>query len=183
MGAWSKEKKSVENKQSENGKKFHHLGTDIKRSGILKFCLSVRRYIQAPGDNFSDLHVPMITDVHWRISILALLVLYLSAKFINVETAFFVGDLDEQMYMSCQEVYDKDDLLYLLYSIHSLVQAARQYYEKFIVALRVWDFRVDIRMHAWWQNTQGRNDLHRNLEQWFLACWLQKDSQEDHLGL
>ncbi len=48
------------------------------------------------------IYAPVITDVSWRILILAMLVWNLDAKIIDVEPAFLLGDLDEEIYMSCQ---------------------------------------------------------------------------------
>ena len=56
----------------------------------------------------------MITDVSWRILILAMLVWNLDARIIDVETAFLLGDLEEEIYMMCTEVHDEDEVLLLL---------------------------------------------------------------------
>jgi len=109
---------------------------DIKRSGTFKVRLVACGYTQVPGVDFTDSYAPVITDVSWRILIVAMLVWKLDARIIDVETAFLLGDLDEEIYMQCDEVHDKDEVLLLIHSIYGLVQAARQYYKKFISALR-----------------------------------------------
>ena len=109
---------------------------DIKRSGTFKVRLVACGYTQVPGVDFTDSYAPVITDVSWRILIVAMLVWKLDAKIIDVETAFLLGDLEEEIYMQCNEVHDKDEVLLLEHSIYGLVQAARQYYKKFISALR-----------------------------------------------
>lgn len=114
---------------------------DIKRSGLFKVRLVACGYTQVPGVDFTDSYAPVITDVSWRILILTMLVMNLSAKIIDVETAFLLGDLDEEIYMTCREVHDDDKVLLLLHSIYGLVQAARQYYKKFISALRDLGFK------------------------------------------
>ena len=65
----------------------------------------------------------------------------LEAKIIDVETAFLLGDLEEEIYMTCPEVHGKDEVLLLMHSIYGLVQAARQYYKKFISTLRDLGFK------------------------------------------
>jgi len=114
---------------------------DIKRTGVFKVRLVACGYTQVPGIDFTDSFAPVITDISWRILILTMLVWHLSAKIIDVETAFLLGDLDEEIYMLCLEVHDKDEVLLLLHSIYGLVQAARQYYKKFISVLRDLGFK------------------------------------------
>ena len=114
---------------------------DIKRSGIFKVRLVACGYTQIPGVDFTDSFAPVINDVSWRILILAMLVWNLDAKIIDVETAFLLGDLEEEIYMVCRDVHDEDEVLLLRHSIYGLVQAARQYYKKFICALRELGFK------------------------------------------
>jgi len=109
---------------------------DIKRSGTFKVRLVACGYTQVPGVDFTDSYAPVITDVSWRILIVAMLMWQLVAKIIDVETAFLLGDLEEEIYMQCSEVHDDDEVLFLMHSIYGLVQAARQYYKKFISTLR-----------------------------------------------
>jgi hypothetical protein len=109
---------------------------DIKRSGTFKVRLVACGYTQVPGVDFTDSYAPVITDVSWRILIVAILAWELDAKIIDVETAFLLGDLEEEIYMQCKEVHDNDEVLFLVHSIYGLVQAARQYYKKFIATLR-----------------------------------------------
>lgn len=60
----------------------------------------------------------------------------LDATIIDVETAFLLGDLEEEIYMTCRQVHRDDEVLLLQHSIYGLVQAARQYYRKFISVLK-----------------------------------------------
>ena len=53
------------------------------------------------------------------------------ATIVDVETAFLFGDLEEEVYMTCKEVHDDDEVLLLIHSIYGLVQSVRQYYIKF----------------------------------------------------
>jgi hypothetical protein len=57
----------------------------------------------------------------------------LSAKILDVETAFLYGKLEEEVYMENPEGLEDsndDEALLLLTTIYGLVQAARQYYKK-----------------------------------------------------
>jgi len=63
----------------------------------------------------------------------------LKAKVIDVETAFLYGDLEEEIFMECPhglEGVTEKDALQLFQCIYGLVQAARQYYKKFIKILK-----------------------------------------------
>ncbi len=41
---------------------------------------------------------------------------------INVEMAFQLGDLEEEIYMVCNDVHGEDDIFFLRQSIYGLVQ-------------------------------------------------------------
>ena len=112
------------------------MGFDIKRSGLFKVRLVACGYSQIPGVDFTESYAPVIHDVSWRILIIAMIVLGLDARIVDVETAFLYGDLDEEIYMTCPEIHGPDEVLFLVHSIYGLVQAARQYYKKFISKLR-----------------------------------------------
>ena len=64
----------------------------------------------------------------------------LEAKIVDVETAFLEGILEEEVFMDIPEGYKEEagpnKCLQLQKSIYGLVQAARQYYKKFIGILR-----------------------------------------------
>ena len=62
----------------------------------------------------------------------------LKALIVDVETAFLHGELEEEIYMECPPGLkaSKDDCCVLKKSIYGLVQAARQYFKKYISVLK-----------------------------------------------
>ena len=68
-------------------------------------------YTEIPGVDFNDSFALVTTDVSWRILILAMLVWNLDARIIDAETAFLLGDLEEEICMMCMEVLDKDEFM------------------------------------------------------------------------
>ena len=114
---------------------------DIKRSGLFKVRLVACGYSQVPGVDFTESYAPVIHDVSWRMLVVIMMVNKYDAKIVNVETAFLYGDLEEEVYMTCPEIHGPDEVLELLHSIYGLVQAARQYYKKFISVLKKIGFK------------------------------------------
>jgi len=78
---------------------------DIKRSGLFKVRLVACGYSQIPGVDLTESYAPVINDVSWPILIIAMLVQKLEAKIIDVSTACLYGDLEEDIYMKCEEVH------------------------------------------------------------------------------
>ena len=105
---------------------------DIKRSGTFKTRLVACGYSQIPGVDFTESYAPVINDVCWRILIIVMMVMKLTSKIIDVETAFLFGDLEEEVYMTCDAVHKEDEELLLLHAIYELVQASRQWWIKYI---------------------------------------------------
>ena len=81
-------------------------------------------YSQIPGVDFIESYAPVINDVCWQILIVIMLLMKLESRIIDVETAFLFGDLKEEVYMTCKEVYEEDEVLFLLHAIYGLVQAS-----------------------------------------------------------
>ena len=71
----------------------------------------------------------------------------LQAEIVDVETAFLEGDMDTELYMTIPqglEMFDQvedDDCLPLLKCIYGSVQAARQWWKKFITTLESFGFK------------------------------------------
>lgn len=110
----------------------------IKRNGTYRARLVACGYSQIAGIDFSENYAPVINDITWRILIVAMLVWRLDASIVDVETAFLHGDLEEDIYMNCPEGMDstEQECLHLLKSIYGLVQAARQWWKKFVKVLK-----------------------------------------------
>ena len=110
---------------------------EIKRSGRFRARLVACGYSQVPGIDFENTYAPTINDTSWRILIIAMLLWNLDAKIVDVETAFLMGDLEENIYMDAPQGsgLSKDECVKLEKSMYGLVQAARQYYIKFSSAL------------------------------------------------
>ena len=62
--------------------------------------------------------------------LLAMIYLGLTAKIVDIETAFLYGQIEEEIFMECppgMEGVTKENVLGLKECIYKLVQAARQY--------------------------------------------------------
>ena len=76
---------------------------EIKRSGRFRGRLVACGYSQITGVDFQNSYAPTINDVSWRILIVATLLWNLTSKIVDVETAFLMGELDEDIYMEAPE--------------------------------------------------------------------------------
>jgi histone deacetylase 1/2 len=105
----------------------------IKRNGVFRARLVACGYSQIPGVDFSESYSPVANDVTIRLLLVAMILFGLSAKIVDVETAFLYGELEKEVYMENPEGLEDsndDEALLLLTTIYGLVQAARQYYKK-----------------------------------------------------
>jgi hypothetical protein len=95
-------------------------------------------YSQIPGVDFTENYAPVISDVTYRIMLIAEIVWKLSSKIVDVETAFLHGDLEEEIYMDCPQgmAHDDSQCLLLQKTIYGLVQSARQFFKKLVECLK-----------------------------------------------
>ncbi len=73
----------------------------VKRNGVFRSRLVACGYSQIPGVDFTENYSPVVHDITFQILILAMMLFGLSAKIVDVETAFLYGKLDEEIYMEC----------------------------------------------------------------------------------
>ena len=67
----------------------------IKRNGISRARLMTCGYSQISGVDYSENYSPFVHDIIFCVLLLAMMIFSLSAKIVDVETAFLYGDLDE----------------------------------------------------------------------------------------
>ena len=114
----------------------------IKRNGIFRARLVALGYSQIPGVDFTDNFAPVVNDVTYRVILTRMLIEGWKSRIVDVETAFLYGDLEEEIYMETAEGYkefggtiEDDECFLLIRSIYGLVQAARQFWKKFVKSL------------------------------------------------
>ena len=111
----------------------------IKRDGQFRARLVALGYNQIPGVDFFENYSPVINDCSFRVLMIVIQVMNYKVKSFDVETAFLNGDLKETIYMKApqglMEVEKLEEkgvgVLKLRKSLYGLVQAARQWHEKF----------------------------------------------------
>jgi Reverse transcriptase (RNA-dependent DNA polymerase) len=116
---------------------------DIKRNGTSRSRLVACGYIQVPRIDFMEAYIPVINDVAFRIMIVLQMIWKLSAKIIDVETAFLHGELDEEIYMDCPSGFDHKpgECLLLKKDLYGLVQSARQFFKKLVEVFKTIGFQ------------------------------------------
>jgi hypothetical protein len=110
-----------------------------KRNGVYRARLVALGYSQTAGIDFLNHYSPVLCDTSFRLLLLIIQKLKLDAWSSDVETAFLNGDLSEEIFMKIPQGYNlvnkmentEDKVLKLNKSIYGLVQAARQWHEKF----------------------------------------------------
>ena len=90
-------------------------------------------YSQVAGVDFQEIFSPVANDISFRILMIYLLMNNHESLIFDVETAFLLGDLEEEIYMDCPKGMDHEDdeCLLLEKTIYGLVQSARMYFKKF----------------------------------------------------
>ena len=95
-------------------------------------------YTQIPGVDHDEVYAPVVHDVTYRILLLCMLRWKLTAKIVDVETAFLHGDLEGiEIYMDCPPGLEseKDEALQLNRTIYGLAQSACQFFRKLVKCL------------------------------------------------
>jgi Reverse transcriptase (RNA-dependent DNA polymerase) len=95
-------------------------------------------YSYIPGVDFTEAYSPVINDVMFRTQ----LIFGLCAWLLDVQVAFLHGDLDQLIYMFCPEglPHEPHEVLLLCKALYGLVQAARQFFKKFITIMKAIGF-------------------------------------------
>ena len=104
---------------------------EIKRCGTFRARLVACGYSQVGGIDFNQSFSPVVNDVTFRIMLIIKMLMKLDSYLFDVETAFLLGNLEEEIYMQCPPGFDGsgDDCLLLLKTIYGLVQSARQFFK------------------------------------------------------
>ena len=110
----------------------------VKNDGRHRAQLCTISYTQVV--DFQDNFAPVVNNVAFCIAIVMMLANGWDANIVDVETAFLYGDLNKEIYMKVPEglvenlntEFKNDNCLVLVQAMYCLVQAARQYYKKFI---------------------------------------------------
>ena len=115
----------------------------IKRDGTYRARLVALGYNQVPGVDYTDNFAPVAHDVSFRIALARMMVEKLDSLVMDVETAFLYGDLEEEIFMKSpvgMEEIDPgsspEDCYQLKKGIYGLYQAARQFWRKFVDAIK-----------------------------------------------
>jgi hypothetical protein len=115
-----------------------------KKNGIYRARLCALGYNQIPGLDYTDNFAPVVNDITLRLVFLRWVTNPTwKARVYDVETAFLYGDLEEPVYIRIPQGLDKFvenlepkvDCLLLKKAMYGLVQAARQWWRKFISIL------------------------------------------------
>jgi hypothetical protein len=131
----------------------------IKCNGIFR-ALVACGYSQVPGvESFA----PVINDVTFCILLIMMLTWNLTGKIVDIETAFLHGNLIEAIYIEIRKGMEanENECLILKKTIYGLVQSAREFYKKLVLALKGCGFQGNSVNRAF-----GRNI--RNMELYLL---------------
>ena len=86
----------------------------IKRCSIFRARLVTYGYSQIAGIDSTENHSPVINDVIFRLMLFTVMYLGLTAKIVNVKTAFLYGEIEEEIfmeYLSGMEGVTKENVL------------------------------------------------------------------------
>jgi len=106
---------------------------EVKRDGRFRARLVACGYSQVAGVDFQEVFSPVGNDITFRILMTYLVMNNCDSLIFDVETAFLLGDLNEEIYMDCPKgmEHEDDECLILEKAIYGLVQSARCYFNKF----------------------------------------------------
>jgi Reverse transcriptase (RNA-dependent DNA polymerase) len=114
----------------------------VKRNAVFRARFVACGYSQVPGVDFTESYAPVLKNVSFRIMLIAKLVWEMTSTVVDIETACFHGDLDEEIYIDVPMALSTgpSKKLLLRKTIYGLVQSARKFYEKLIDVLKVIGF-------------------------------------------
>ena len=111
----------------------------IKRAGTYRARLVALGYSQIPTVDYTDTFAPVAHDLSFRIALARMMVEKLGSLVMDVETAFFYGEIDEDIFMKSpvgMEDIDpgssSEDCYQLVKGIYGLCQATRQFWNMFV---------------------------------------------------
>ena len=136
LKVWKKIKKSSMPKGRRTVK--HKWVLEIKRSGIFRARLVACGYSQVPGVDFKEIYSPVSNDVTFLLMLICAIRYEWDYLLMDVETAFLLGKLEEEIYMECPEGLEKeeDEILLLQQTIYGLVQSAREFFRLMVRLLK-----------------------------------------------
>ena len=90
--------------------------------------------------DFTDNYSPVVNDVTFRVVVTRMLIENLKGKVVDIDNVYLNGDLEHEMCFKIPEGYDevinkdvdKKESLILQKAIYGLVQAAAQFWKKFV---------------------------------------------------
>jgi hypothetical protein len=129
----------------------------LKDDGRFRARTVAKGFSQIPGKDFQENHAPVVNDTTFHLVLTLKLLFGLESGQFDVETAFLYGDLDEELWMVFPDGYvdylkekhnkSYDASIYCLKlkkAIYGLVQAARQWWQKFKQAMLSLNFKASI---------------------------------------
>ena len=132
---------------------------DIKRCGTFRARLVACGYSQVGGVDFTQSFSPVVNDITFRILLIAKIVWKLDSYLFDVETAFLLGTLEEEIYMEMPEGMTRTDgdCLLLLKTIYGLVQSARCFKKFWDGVMRSMGFKQSVADPCLYARGKGRD--------------------------
>ena len=119
----------------------------IKKNGVYRSQLVAKGYNQVAGIDFQYNFAPVINNTTFKVLLTIWLMKNYSAKLIDVKTAFLYRVLEEELFINMPEGYNiflkeeygmkmKEGYVTLEKTMYGLVQAAREWWKKFVKTLK-----------------------------------------------